>query len=203
MQGDKEHLNVDLGFLDEAKPREAETLAASTYKVNWRNIAIIGGLLIVFFIWIASSDNTSTRRPVPTSYTPPPTYQPQTPVHEPPALNNANTVSNGQFSCSRYDSNQADLMAPKNEIELTQEEEELKRGSDALDSLKLQIDTSRVNQYSDQVSIDRYNAMISRYNAQLTSLKRDYSSHQIRIDIYNQQVQGRNNYLLTHCRRNR
>ena len=56
MQGDKEHLNVDLGFLDEAKPREAQTQAASTYKVNWRNIAIIGGLVIVVFIWIGSSD---------------------------------------------------------------------------------------------------------------------------------------------------
>ena len=81
MQGDKEHLNFDLGFLDAAKPREAQTQAASTYKINWGNIAIIGGVVIVLFISIGSSDNNSSRRPAPDSYTPPPTYQPQTSVH--------------------------------------------------------------------------------------------------------------------------
>lgn len=201
MKRDKEHLNVDLGFLDDAKPQEAQTKAASTYKVNWRNIAIIGGLIIVFFIWIASNDNSSSQRSTPTSYTPPPSYQPQAPTYQSPADSAAN-VSNGDFRCSSYDSNQADLMAPKNEFQLTQEEEGLKHRSDALGSLKLQIDKSGVTQYSDQASIDSYNAMVSRYNAQLMSLKADYSSHQARIDIYNQQVQARNNYLLTHCRRN-
>jgi hypothetical protein len=88
MQSDKEHLNVDLGFLDEAKPREAQAQAASEYKVNWRNLAIIGGLIIVVLIWIGSSDNTSSQRSTPSSYAPP-----------------ATTVSNGQFSCSSYDSN--------------------------------------------------------------------------------------------------
>jgi hypothetical protein len=202
MQGDKEYLNVDLGFLDEAKPREAQTRAASAYKVNWRNIAVIGGLVIIVFIWIGSSDKTSSRRSAPTAYTLPPTYRPL-PVYQPPAASSATTVNNGQFSCSRYDSNQADLMQPKNTFELTQEEEELKRPSDALGSLKLQIDASRVTQYSEQASIDRYNAMVSRYNVQLTSLERDYSSRQTRVDIYKQQVQARNNYLLKRCRRSR
>jgi hypothetical protein len=131
-----------------------------------------------------------------------PAYQPQAPVYQPPATDTA-TINNGQFSCSSYDSNQADLMEPKNEYELTKEEAELKRRSDALDPLKLQIDTSMVTQYSDQASIDRYNAMVSRYNAQLSSLKVAYSSHQTRVDIYNQQMQARNDYLLAHCRRNR
>ena len=186
MHSDKEHLNVDLAFLDEARPREAEALAASKYKVNWRNIAIIGGLIVVVFIWIGLSDNTSSQRATPTSYARP-----------------ATTVSNGQFSCSSYASNQADLMQPKNELELNQEEEELKHRSDALDSLKIQIDASGVTQYTSQSSIGRYNAMVSQYNAQLTSLKTDYSSHQARIDIYNQQVQARNSYLLAHCRSSR
>lgn len=190
MQSDRDHLKVDLGFLDEAKPREAQTKAASKYKVNWRNIVIIGGLIIVFLIWIASNDSTSNRRSGPSTYAP-------------PAADTAATVNNGQFSCSRYDSNQADLMAPKNEFALNQEEEELKRRGDALDSLKVQIDTSGVTQYSDQASIDRYNAMVSQYNTQLRSLRADYSSHQARIGIYNQQVQARNNYLLTHCRSSR
>jgi len=190
MQSDRDRLNVDLGFLDEAKPREVQTQAASKYKVNWRNIGIIGGLIIVVLIWIASNDNTSNQRSAP-------------PAYAPPATDSGATVNNGQFSCSRYDSDQADLMAPKNEFALNQEEEELRRRGDAVDSLKSQIDASGVTQYSDQASIDRYNAMVSRYNAQLTSLRADYSSHQTRVGIYNQQVQARNNYLLTHCRRGR
>jgi hypothetical protein len=120
--------------------------------------------------------------------------------YAPPAADSTTTVNNGQFSCASYDSNQADLMAPRNEFELDQEEQELKRRGDVLDSLKVQIDTSGVTQYSSQASIDRYNAMISQYNAQLTSFRADYSSHQSRVNVYNQQVQARNNYLLTHCR---
>ena len=62
MQNDKEHLNVDLGFLDEAQPREAETLAKSGYKVNWRNIAIIGGRQVVHVAKIvARSSRVCTR----------------------------------------------------------------------------------------------------------------------------------------------
>lgn len=187
MQSDKERLDEDLSFLDEVKPREAQTQAASTYKTNWRNIAVIGGVMIVVLVWIVLSNNTSSTRSTPASYAP-------------LAADSTTTVNNGQFSCSSYDSNQADLMAPRNEFELDQEEQELKRRGDVLDSLKVQIDTSGVTQYPSQASIDRYNAMISQYNAQLTSFRTDYSSHQSRVNVYNQQVQARNNYLLTHCR---
>jgi hypothetical protein len=190
MQSDRDHLKVDLGFLDEAKPHEVRTQTASKYRVNWLNIAIIGGLIIVFLIWIASNVNTSNRRSAPSTYAP-------------LAADTVGTVNNGQFGCSRYDSNQVDLMAPKNEFALNQEEEELKRRGDVLDSLKAQIDTSGITQYSDQASIDRYYAMVAQYNAQLGSLRADYSSHQARIETYNQQVQARNNYLLTHCRSSR
>ncbi len=203
MQNDKEHLNVDLGFLEEAKPREVQTQTASTYKANWRNIAIIGGIVVVLFIWIASSDNSTSNRSAPATYTPPATSQARAPAYNPPATGSATTVSNGDFRCSSYDSNQADRMAPTNEFQITQEEDELKRRSDTLDTLKFQIDTSGVTQYSEQYAIDNYNSMVQRYNAQLTSFRTDYASHQTRIDIYNQQVQARNDYLQTHCRRRR
>lgn len=189
MQNDREHLDTDLGFLDEAKPRDAQAQTASKYKVNQRNIAIAGGLIVVFLIWIGSY-NTSNQGSAPTSYAP-------------PAADNAPSVNSGQFRCSSYDSSQADLMAPKNEFELNEEEEALTRRSDALDSLKKEIATSGVTPHSDQPSIDRYNAMISQYDAELTSIKADYSSHQTRIDIYNQQIRARNDYLLKHCRRGR
>lgn len=194
MQDNKEHLNVDLGFLDEAKPQEVKTKTASAYKTNWRNIAIIGGLVAALIIWIAASDNAPSNRSAPSSYQPPASAY-QTPGTD------AVTVGNGEFRCSSYDSGQADLMAPKNEYEITQEEENLKRQNAALDSLKAQIDSSSVNQYSDQFSIDNYNGMVDRYNAQVTSLKSQYAAHQARVEVYNQQVQARNNYLQTHCRR--
>lgn len=202
MQNNKEHLNVDLGFLDEAKPQEVQTKTASTYKVNWRNIAIIGGLVVAVIIWIAASDNGSSNRSAPSSYTPATTYQPPASVYQPPAANTG-TTANGDFRCSSYDSSQADLVAPKNEFEITQEEESLRRKNAALDSLKAQIDSSSVNQYSDQFAIDNYNGMVSRYNAQVASLKSEYAAHQTKVDIYNQQVEARNNYLQTHCRRSR
>lgn len=197
MQDNKEHLNVDLGFLDEAKPQEAQVKAASTYKVNWRNIAIIGGLIIAGVAWIGLSDNSSgDRNTVPAPYSTPSTYQA-------PVTGSTSNVSNGDFRCSSYDSSQADSMTPKNAYEITQEEDDLKRKSTSLESLKAQIDSSGVNGYSDQYAIDNYNAMVSRYNAELSAFRSEYTSHQTRVDIYNQQVQARNDYLEAHCRRNR
>src|SRR5262245_19275881 len=107
MQDNKEHLNVDLGFLDEAKPRDAEIKAASGYKVNRRNITIIGGIIVAFIGWIALSYNSSPTRSTPSSYSPPTTYQPQAPAYQPPAAVTSGTATNGQFRCSSYDSRQA------------------------------------------------------------------------------------------------
>jgi hypothetical protein len=201
MQSDKKYLEIDLGFLNEAKPRETQTQAASTYKVNWRNIAFITGIVvaILFCIWAGSSENPSSPS---ASYAPPPTKG-QAQSYKPPASNSATAVNGGEFSCSRYDSNQADLMEPKNGSEVTQEEKELKVRSDALDFLKDQIDMSGVTPYSDQASIDRKNTMIAKYNIELTSFKAAASSLQSQMDTYNQQVQASNNYLAMHCRRTR
>jgi len=186
MKKDKEHLNVDLGFLDEAKPPEVKTKAASAYKVNWRSIATIGVLAIAIVGWIYLSDNSSPSKPTPNTYSP-------------PVVNDAGTVKNGQYNCSREDSRQVDLMLPTNELQISQEEKELKQRDEALDALKQRIDMSSVTQYSDQATIDLYNTMVSQYNAQLTAFQTDYAAHQARIDAYNRRVQERNNYLVAHC----
>lgn len=188
MKEHKEHLNYDLGFLDEAKSSKEKIKAASAYKMNWRNIITIGALVIAFFCWIALSDKFSINRSHPNT-------------HQTPVSNDAGTVKNGHYNCSREDSHHIDLMMPTNKFKLAQEEMELKQRREALNALKQQIDMSHVNQYPDQESIDRYNAMVSRYNAQLTELKSGYAVYQTRIDNYNQQVQARNKYLDTHCRR--
>jgi hypothetical protein len=183
MQSDKQHLDVDLGFLDGTRPPEAHAQATSRYRVNWRNISIIGGVIVTVVALIGVNNNTSSGVSPPASYP-----------------SSSTTTSKGQFSCSRYDSNQVDMMAPRNGSELEQEGDELKRRSDTLDSLKMRIDMSGVTQQSPQSAIDRYNAMISQYNAQLTSFKTDHASYQARLDTFNQKVDARNNYLSTHCR---
>jgi hypothetical protein len=54
MQSNREYLEFDLSFLDEAKSPLAQTQAASAYKVNWHNIAVVAGIVvgIVFYICI-------------------------------------------------------------------------------------------------------------------------------------------------------
>ncbi|MHB8667218.1 MAG: hypothetical protein ACYC7B_06835 [Burkholderiales bacterium] len=192
MQNDKNKLDVDLGFLDEAKPRDAETNAASSYKINWRNIAIIGGLIIAIIIWVNLDDKSSTPRRSPTPVASAPAYQ--------PPADTSGTVRNGQYHCSRYDSDQADRLSPVGESDLTMQQQTLERRSNALDSLKTQISLNAVNQYSDQSAIDSYNALVDRYNAQLTAFKADAAVLQSRIDQFNAQVQAHNNYLIAHCR---
>ena len=194
MQNDKEHLNVDLGFLDEAKPRETETPAKSGYKVNWRNIAIIGGLIVAVIIWAISGNMSSA--PSGSSQAP---IAP-TPAYQPPATNTGGTVRNGQFWCSSYDSDQADRLSPGNEAALKYQQQELEQRSNALDSLKTQISLSAVNQYSEQSAIDIYNALVNQYNAQLTSFKADAAAYQANVDQFNAHVQAHNNYLIAHCR---
>jgi hypothetical protein len=203
MQNDKKHLDVDLGFLDEAKRPEAQVKAVSAYKVNWRNILVIGGLIVAVIGWITFNDDSSPRRSMPTPGASAPTYQSQPPAHQPPVADDSSATSNGQFSCSQSDSRQADLLMPTNQGQIEQEEQELDSRSRALNALKFQIDASNVNQDSDQFEIDSYNEMIERYNAELTSVKSAYASHQANIDYFNQQIQAHNNYLLTHCRRGR
>jgi hypothetical protein len=194
MRNDKEQLNVDLSFLDEAKSRETETAAKSDFKVNWRNIAIIGGLILAAVIWANLDDKSSAPRSAGTTPTA------SAPAYQAPAANSAGTVKNGQFSCSRYDSDQADRLSPVGDAELTMQQQALERRSNALDGLKTQVDRSTVSQYSNQSAINNYNAMVAQYNAQLGVFRSDAATYQSRVDQFNAQVQVHNNYLLTHCR---
>ena len=188
MQNDKELLNIDLGFLDEVKPIVAKTHSVSKYKFNWRNILVIVGIVGGLFVWGSMSDNNSSPRRTPSSYTP-------------QATDNDATVSNGQFRCSRYDSQQADTLSPKNEFQMKNEEQELQKRSQELDSLKRRINMSSVTASSDQYSIDRYNGLIDSYNAKVTRFKADHEAYEGRITSFNASVEAHNNYLIAHCRR--
>jgi hypothetical protein len=189
MQNDKEHLNVDLGFLDEAKPRETETIAKSGYKTNWRNIAIIGGLIVAVVVWVTLDDKSSA-----------PGTSTTAPAYQAPTDDSSGAVKNGQFTCSRYDSDQAKRLSPTGESDLTTEKEALEGRRSALDNLKSQMNLSSVDQNSDQSAIDSYNAMVEQYNTQLESLKSDEAAYQEKVDQFNAQVQAHNDYLTAHCR---
>ncbi len=188
MQNDKDRLNHDFGFLDEAKPRDAETKAVSKYRVNWRNIIIIVAIIGGLYIWVSMSDNTPSSRPYQSDSTP-------------PAAGTGDTVSNGQFRCSSYDSHQADVLSPTNEVAIQQETDDLKRRTQALDALSAKINTSAINQSSSQNLIDGYNGMVESYNAKLTAFKADGAAHHHKVETFNAQVEAHNNYLIAHCRR--
>ena len=199
MQNDKEQLNVDLSFLDEAKSRETVTAAKSGYKVNWRNITIIGGIILAGIIWV----NVDNQYPAPRSAGTAPTALAPAPAYQAPSADSAGSVKNGHFSCSRYDSDQADRLSPVGDTELTMQQQTLQRRSKALDELKTQINLSTVSQGSNQSAVKNYNAMVDQYNTQLTAFKSDVAAYHARVDQFNAQVEVHNNYLLTHCTRGR
>ena len=188
MQNDKDHLDHDLGFLDQAKPLNNETKAVSKYKFNWRNILIIIAIIGGLCIWGSMSDKNSNSRPYQKTYTP-------------PASSTGDTVTNGQFRCSSYDSHQADALAPVNETAVQKETDELNQRAQQLEALKTRINTSSIDQSSLQYLIDGYNGMIDSFNAQLTTFKADSAAHQRKVDMFNAQVEAHNNYLITHCTR--
>lgn len=211
MTDKKEHLKIDLNFLDKNEtPRnnfsnvplqddsvsDSDTTAknqppvsgpiSTGYQYNWKNIFIIGG--IIFLIgWAIFSDNgsSSSTSTSGSSYT--------------PSANSGN-VTNGQYSCSSYDSNQADALDPSDsKLELDFAQSAISTRSNELDQLKREIDNSYVNEYSSQYEIDNFNEQVDTYNAKLASYKRDAASLSARIDQFNAQIERRNNYLITHC----
>lgn len=208
MQSDKKHLDFDLGFLDGAKSREAENAPSGTsrgvgtstshvksgYKINWRNIAIIGALIAGLAVWANLDSTPPASRQSPTA----PVASQSTYQHR--ATNTGGAMRDGHFRCSQYYNDKAGRLAPKNKAELTYEQRELYQRRNSLARLKAQIQGSAVNQYSDQSAINRYNALVDRYNAQLTSFRTEAATYHANVDRFNAQVQAYNNYLQAHCR---
>jgi hypothetical protein len=193
MQNDRNPLNVDLTFLDEKGSPTAEKRSHSSYKINWKTIAVIGGIAIVLgAIIVSNSDSPST----PTTNTP----LASVPSYQQPAASSAGNVNVGRYSCSDYDGRRADQLAPVDSSSgIDADQRSLEERAEALTILKTEIKHSGVNQYSSQVAIDRYNRLIDQYNHQLGSYKRDASSFQIRFDEFNAQVEAYNGYLAAHC----
>lgn len=172
-------LDFDLDFLDkptqskkttEHKKVEKENgLEDIQRKVNWKPLLIIGGV-ILFFIIIASdpSDNTTTST---TS-----------------AANTEEFVTLGEYSCSKSDARQADLLRPSESEGSMLEAEEA-----TLVRQKRQIDNTIVDEYS-EYSVDNYNSTVDRYNAKREAYNDD-------LDTYNSEIDEYNNFLEANCTR--
>jgi len=206
MKNDKKHLNIDLEFLDKKEPHKVtpkpkppkgnepnwryynpnNVNSKTGKKYNWKNILIISGV-VLFFGWvILSASNNSTSLSTSNS-----SYAPPTP--------NENSVSNGQYSCSSYQSSQADSLKPKITLaDLDWAEQDLITRSNALDALAAKIDNTYVDE-SNQYSLNMYNQLVNEHNTKLETLKKDIQTYERKLNQFNLQTDTYNNYLDANC----
>lgn len=158
-------------------------------KVFWGIIAIV----IIASLFSQNNDKKKT------------TYSPSSGTSTPsfsPISNDDDTVTVGQYRCSRYYHNRSEELKPsifeKQDIE--RQQRILNSESDALDLLKTQIETDYVDHYS-QSSVNQHNMMVRDYNSRLKIFRINDSNLQRKIDNYNAQVNNYNNYLMTNCRK--
>lgn len=204
MKESKDHINIDLEFLDrKAPPRvtskpdshTGQTSGASTpistgYAYNWKNILIIGGI-ILFLGWAISSGSGNSNSAQPS---------PNTSNYEIANPNPDNNVSTGQYMCSQYNHNRAGELEPSTSQESTLKSEEvsLPLEGDRLSAEKDQLQNEYVDE-SDQYSIDTHNAAIDDLNSRLASYRYRLTQHSRSIDAYNAKVEVYNNYLIHNC----
>lgn len=203
MKDSKDHLNIDLDFLDkkepirvapkpESKPEQktehpkSETHSGDEHKkpanevstdtkYNWKKILIVGGI-ILFFGWAIFSGSDDSSSSSSSS-----TYSSNS------SSDGTFTDGSGQtFRCSDYRYDQAMAMKP------TQAE------SDALDARisagkieKSRVENMYVDEY-DQDSIDSYNYAVDSFNYKNNKLKSDLAAWDAKVNAYN-------NYLDTYC----
>ena len=205
---DKDHLNIDLEFLDKkdapkTKPApSAEHSSASQtstpasvssgYKYNWKNILIIGGI-VLFTGWaMFSSDDGSGSNSAINTYIPPANSQ--------NFDSNNDNVMVGEYSCSRYHYNQAVVLDPdETEQQIESASSAFEYRTNSLVRLEDEINSSHINDYSAQWEINEYNEVVDEYNSLLPAYNRDMAALDARIDRYNAQIKTHNNYLVTNC----
>ncbi|MFA5256453.1 MAG: hypothetical protein WC419_07150 [Candidatus Omnitrophota bacterium] len=183
------HIDIDLDFLDNTKSTKKDSVSHGsknhqkskpTKKYNWKKILIIGGCILIFIIWVNSSESSTT-------------------------TTNTNDTTNkyvsvGNYTCTEYYSTQADLLLPKiNEKEIDSERSSLEDRSNQLDSLKNKMDISGVDENSSQYDINQFNVLVDDYNSKLTLYKKDAESFQSKVDDYNAKIDIYNKYLEKNC----
>lgn len=202
MKESKNHLDIDLEFLDKKEAPKtapthtghssstpASTPVSSGYKYNWRNILIIGGV-VLFFGWaIFSGSNNSTS----TSNS---TYTPST------GSNSNNLLSDGgqTFRCSDYNYDRAMQLKPNANTgaQLASESDTLDRQIAANKAEKSDLDGMYVDE-NDQYAINNYNSRVDAYNAERARLITAVQSWTQRHDAFSNQIDTYNNFLDANC----
>lgn len=190
MKEDKQHLNIDLEFLDKKDSQKTKKIpddvgsntghvaaagsapvSSTNHEYNWKNILIIGGI-ILFFGWAIFSDKTDNESPSSINST---------------SSNSTFTNGSGQiFRCSDYNYDQAMALKPSDS-----ESAALDTRINSSDIEKSQVENIYVDEY-DQISIDQYNEAVDSYNLKNNRLKSDLAAWDTKISTYN-------NYLDAHC----
>lgn len=202
MKDSKDHLNIDLDFLDnkepirvtpkpepepqksgsapisnEKKPEKKPIEVTTNTTYNWKKILIIGGI-IVFFLWAilsGSSDDSSSSSTTSNS------------TYSDTSNGNTFTSESGQiFRCSDYNYDRAMALKPT-----ATESDALDTRVSASNSAKEDIENMYVDDY-DQDSIDNYNEAVEEFNFRNNRLKADLAVWDTKITTYN-------NYLDAHC----
>jgi hypothetical protein len=144
---------------------------------------IFWGIVAIVVIASIFSQNTDRKKSNSAPVAPAPIPAPNS-----PNVTNDDFVTVGQYRCTQYHHNRAQELKPSD-----YEKQSIENESNALDSLKIEIETAYVDHYS-QSSVDHYNMLINDYNSRL-------QSHQWNIDRYNNKVAAYNNYLMSNCSR--
>ena len=193
MKESKDHLDIDLEFLDKKeplrvapKPHEQTSSTSKSpstgRKYNWKNILIIVGI-VLFFGWVILSESGSS------STSSDPIYS-----------NNLLSEGGQTFRCS--DSNYDRAMALKPSVSLGAQ---LANESDSLDSRiaankseKVAIENMYVDE-NDEYEVDNYNSRVDSYNSERQRLITASNSWDQRSKAFDASIDTYNNFLDTNC----
>jgi len=200
MKEQKDHLDIDLEFLDKKEPVRVAPKAEShtgptsstpktpstNTKYNWKNILIIGGI-VLFFGWaiFSGSDDSSTSN---STYTPP------------SGSNNLLSESGETFRCSDSNYNRAMALKPSASLgaQLANESDLLDRQIAANKAEKADIESTYVDE-NDEYEVDNYNDRIDSYNSERQRLITAANSWEQRSKAFDASIDAYNNFLDANC----
>lgn len=200
MKDQKEHININLEFLDKKEPvrvapkpesnagQTSSTPKASSTntKYNWKNILIIGGI-VLFFGWaiFSGSDSSSTSG---STYT--------------PTSDSNNLLSDGgqTFRCSDSNYDRAMALKPSTSLgaQLATESDTLNRQIAANKAEKTDLDSTYVDE-NDQYEVDNYNYRVDSYNSKRQRLMNAANSWDQRSKAFDVSIDTYNNFLDANC----
>jgi len=213
MTKNKEHLDIDLDFLDDEDPSKKDVSDRKPnisnkqdkkQKYNLKSILIIG-VVVLFFIWVFASDDGLSSN---STQIKPTQDQAQNIILTKNTSFDKSLVSTeeeeyiilGEYRCLMYHYNKASELEPSKSREAFLESERIRidnKGRE-LEKFALEIENMYVDEYS-QWSVDNYNSKLNSYNRQFYTYESGHEKFQYDINSYNNKVTVYNNYLENNC----